>query len=86
MSRYSERIRPAYWRNVGTLQRDKARVIAACPVCQNFFKVNLERIERYKGSDFSLIDQHPPCPILKCDGHLNFLVSPCEGTPFRPLV
>ena len=55
-------------------------MITVCTSCGLKMQANLERIEREKGSDFSLWDRTAPCRRLGCSGFVVFQALPRNAT------
>ena len=60
-------------------------VITVCTSCGLKMQANLGRIEREKGSDFSLWDRTAPCRRLGCAGFVEFQALPRNATMRFPL-
>lgn len=60
-------------------------VITCCTACGLKMQANLARIEREKGSDFSLWDRTVPCRRLDCHGFVEFRALPPNATMRFPL-
>lgn len=79
--------RPAYtpqWMStLGHMKAERIRVRRMCESpCTFWVDEDLDALIWMLGPDFSLIDQHPPCPC--CERLTGFKASTGRGTPFRP--
>ncbi|MNS89575.1 hypothetical protein D3C72_1235920 [compost metagenome] len=57
---------------VGSLIEGGARVTRSCQWCKDFGEVDLQRIERERGADFSMLDHLPLCTNGDCKGMICF--------------
>jgi hypothetical protein len=62
------------------MRAERWDVITVCTSCGLKMQANLERIEREKGSDFSLWDRTAPCRRLGCSGFVEFQALPRNAT------
>ncbi len=78
---------PEAWRrSAGTIARMRAAgwtVLAYCSVCNLTISVDLGRVERLRGPDFSLWNRRAPCRRLGCLGKVEFQGKPPQlAQPF----
>ena len=71
---------------IGGMVHKGARVRAQCRKCKVCLEVDTLAILLRLGPKASLLNRHPPCRVVGCDGHVLFIASPAEGTPFMPCV
>lgn len=57
---------------VGSLIEGAVRVTRSCQWCKDFGEVDLQRIERERGADFSMLDHLPLCTNGDCKGMIRF--------------
>lgn len=57
---------------VGSLIEAKARVTRYCETCKDHGDVDLERIRRAKGENYSMLDHLPLCTNGDCIGMIRF--------------
>lgn len=74
---------PRWMSTLGWMKSEGVRVRRMCASpCTWWIEEDLDTLIAQLGPDFSLIDQHPPCP--RCDRLAGFKASAGKGTPFRP--
>ena len=71
---------------IGGMVHYGARVRAECRKCKVCLEVDLIPLLAKLGPQATLLDRHPPCRVVGCDGEILFVASPGEGTPFMPCV
>ncbi len=78
---------PEAWRagaeGVGRMRAAGWTVLAYCPTCNLTIVVDLDCLERLRGSDFSLWNRRAACRRLGCSGRVEFQGKPPRiATPF----
>src|SRR5690606_33816940 len=87
--RHPDRYTTSDWRQacptVRWLLAERWDAITECTTCGLKMQANLPRIERERGSDFSLWDRTAPCRRLGCHGFVEFQALPPNATMRFPL-
>lgn len=78
-------ILPKAYSTVGQMRVNGVQIKAYCQKCRNTFRVDLVALIMVKGPEYCLIDQHPRCRLVDCDGRCSFLVSASRNTPMVTL-
>jgi hypothetical protein len=73
---------PHWCRTIEGAIRHGAVLRAVCGQCGTIFDLDLHAIERRRGPQFSLIDEHTQCRISKCRGRAYFLAASGMFQPY----
>ena len=71
---------------LGGMVHHGTRVRATCQKCKVCLDVDPVPILAKLGPKATLLNRHPPCRVVGCDGSIIFSASPGEATPFMPCI
>ena len=71
---------------LGGMVHKGTQVRATCRKCKVCMEVDLVPLLVTLGPKASLINRHPPCRVIGCDGTVIFSASSGEATPFRSCI
>lgn len=75
-----DKVRPAEWREhfprVELMRKARWQVWATCQGCRAWWELDLAKVERKLGPQFSLWDRHPRCKVIGCKGRTQLTARP----------
>ena len=71
---------------LGGMVHRGTKVRATCRKCSVCMDVDLVPMLSKLGAKATLLNRHPPCRVVGCDGSVIFTASPGGATPFYPCI
>ena len=73
---------------LGGMVAEGTQVRAECRVCKVALEVDLIPLLMRRGAQATLLNWHPKCRVVGCEGRVVFSAKPGgdHGTPFRPCI